>query len=306
MKFPETKLRADVVNAIQLHAKISGINAAAKGSFFPLRPSSALKSERELYYGLINYYKPGSIAVNPIEGRNTMLLALGHALEKHFVEYIEKAFAVPYRNVRVVYGELKDKDGQSIPLSGELDFVIQNPESGELIIADSKSSADFPFKSGIPKDEHIAQINLYLHSPWAKERGIKRALIMYYNKNNSDLKAFEFTYSPELAEEVIAKFQRVLNAYNAGQVPAREHVFGLDWQAAYSSFKTHDNKEFETPVPERAVSNITESEIEDLDRKEILKYLAIRPDSGNIFVTERRKFWIDIGATTLLLKEEKL
>lgn len=307
MSLLKTVERGDVVEAIQTSAKIHAINTSAKSNSFPLRPSSALKSKRELYYGLINYYSPGTIITNPIEGRNTMLLALGHSIERHFVEFIERAYAIPYRNLRMNYGELKGPNNEPIPLTGELDFVLQDSKTGELIIADSKSSADFPFKSGIPKDEHIAQINLYMHSSWARERNINRALIMYYNKNNSELKVFEFSYSKQLAEEIIQKFQDVLNAYHKKEIPNREHVYGVHWQAAYSSFKDYDNKEFLIPVSERAKSKIKEFDIEELDRKELVEYLGIRPDASNVFLVDgKRKLWLELGATGLLLKEEKI
>lgn len=306
MKFPETNERKDVVQEIQSAAKISAMNISAKTNSFPLRPSSALKSLRDLYYGLVNYYKPSTITTTPIEGRNVMLLSLGHAIEKHFVEFIEKSYAIPYRSLRVDYGEVIGPDGVPHKLTGELDFVLQSVKTGELVIADSKSSADFPFKASVPKQEHIAQINLYMHSKWARDLNINKAFIMYYNKNNSDIKVYEFVYSKELAQEVIDRFNVALSSYVVGSIPKREYVLGCDWQAAYSSFRDHDNKEFTIPVSERAISKITEEEIEEFDRKELVKYLAIRTDSGNIFETSQRKLWLELGATTLLLKEEKI
>jgi hypothetical protein len=307
MNFPKTTERRDVVEAIQKAAKIHAMNQTAKSNSFPLRPSSALKSKRELYYGLVNYFKPGTIPVNPNEGRNTMLLALGHSIERHFVEFIERAYAIPYRNLRVNFGELQGADGKIYPLNGELDFIIQSTVTGEMIIADSKSSADFPFKSGVPKEDHIAQINLYMHSDWARARNINKAWILYYNKNNSELKAYEFGYSKELAEEVIDNFNTALNIYLQGlPIPTRVHVLGCDWQAAYSSYRDYDNREFSIPVTERATSKLEEDIIEDMDRKELVKYLAIRPDSGNMFVTGNRRLWLELGSTTLILKEEKI
>lgn len=295
-----------VKERIQDAAKIHVMNTSAKNKSLPLRPSSALKSERELYYGLVDFYEPGRIVKTPIEGRNAMLLSLGHAIERHFIEHIERAFAVTHRNIRVHYATIEAADRRVIELTGELDYVIESTKTGELIICDSKSSADFPFKSGVPKDEHIAQINLYIHSSWARERNINKSWIMYYNKNNSEIKIYEFEYSKQLAETIVNKFLKVLNSYISGVVPNREHVLGVDWQAAYSSYREHDNKEFTVPAEKRAKSKLKESEIEDLDRKELVKFLAIRPDSGNMFITAERRLWLELGATTLILKEDKL
>lgn len=305
LNFPITTERTDVVERIQTAAKIHGMNQTAKNTSFPLRPSSSLKSLRELYYGLVNHFKPGTIPTSPIEGRNVMLLDLGHAIEKHFVGFIEKGFAVPYRSVRMEYATITGSDGSVYKLTGELDFVLQSTVTGEMIIADSKSSADFPFKSGVPKEEHIAQINLYLHSSWARERNINKAWILYYNKNNSELKAYEFSYSKELAEQIINRFVTALNSYLAGIIPAREHVLGVDWQAMYSPYKDYDNKEFAIPVDKRAVTKLDYEHIEDLDKKEIVKLLGTRNDAGNVFDFGVKKLYLEAGSTTLILKEIK-
>ncbi len=295
-----------VVDRIQTAAKIHSINTSSKGNFFPLRPSSALKSERELYYGLQDYYNPGMISKTPIEGRNAMLLSLGHAIEKHLIEHTERAFAITHRNLRLNYGHIKNNKGEEIPLMGEFDFTIQSSETGELIIADSKSSADYPFSTGVPKDDHIAQINLYLHSAWARERAIKRAWIIYYNKNNSDLKCYEFEYNKELAESIINKFQKVYSAYEKGVIPNREHVLGSDWQAMYSQYRDHDTQEFKVPVVDRKMIILDPAYIEDLDRKELVKFFATDRNSGCVFKVGLFKYWLELGSTTLILKKEKV
>ncbi|MES1988104.1 MAG: hypothetical protein V4440_08760, partial [Pseudomonadota bacterium] len=86
----------------------------------------------------------------------------------HLVDALKSAFQVPYTAQKIIYGVIKDAGKADIVLGGELDFVLKLP-SGELVICDSKSSADFPFKrNDLPKEEHVAQINLYLHSDFAR------------------------------------------------------------------------------------------------------------------------------------------
>lgn len=251
-----------VVAKIQAEAKAGTTKERTDKNSFPLRPSSALKSDRDLHYALLNYFKPGTIPVTEIEGRNCMLLQFGHAVEAHLVRFIEGAFEVPFKAQKINFGELQSQrnpkggaganPARLIDLGGELDFVIKLP-SGELVIADSKSSADFPFKKlDFLKEDHVAQINLYLHSDFAKQHGIKRAWVFYYNKNDSNLKIAEFSYDKRLAEATIARFQRILtNVENGGAVPLQHHVLGVDWQAAYSNFRDYDWREYETPVEGR-------------------------------------------------------
>jgi hypothetical protein len=299
---PSTEL-ANVRERIQEAAKIFAMNTQSKGNSFPLRPSSALKSDRDLYYGLVNYFKPGTIPVDPVEGRNAMLLSLGHAIETHFVEHIGRAFAVGNRNMRVTYGQVTMPDGTQYNLGGEFDFTITSTKTGETVIADSKSSAAFPFKGDLPKDDHIAQINLYLHSDWARERGINKAWIMYYCKNDSDIRIFEFAYNKEAAEAVIARFQAVLDSYKKGELPKRVHVLGSDWQAAYSSYRTYDNRSFLTP---RHLRTVVKGELdEELDSKGLVKRIAIEYDN-QVVEANGRRYWLELGTTTLILKKEKI
>lgn len=253
-----------VVEKIQAEAKSATTAERIAKNSFPLRPSSALKSDRDLHYALLNYFKPGTIPVTEIEGRNCMLLQFGHAVEAHLVPFIEKAYGVPFKAQKITFGKLISNRSKvalngidadtttTIEMGGELDFVIKLP-SGELIIADSKSSADFPFKKlDFLKEDHIAQINLYLHSDFAKQHGIKRAWVFYYNKNDSNIKIAEFSYDKRLAEATIARFQKILtNVENGGAVPTSSHVLGVDWQASYSNFRDYDWRAYEEPIGSR-------------------------------------------------------
>lgn len=294
--------RPKLVERIEEAALLNSAKEDSTRSSFPLRPSSALKSSRELYYGLAHYYRPGSVTVDPT--RNPILLSLGHAIERHLVEQLERIAEVTFKNHRVTYGAITDKaTGEVIQLSGELDFCIKGTD-GSLIVCDSKSSSDFAFtKAPLPKEEHVAQINLYLHSDWAQSLNVKRAVILYYNKNNSKLKAFEFTYSPGLAIATIERFQEVHDAYRDGKIPPREHVYGLDWQPGYSRYLTEDMKEFHVEVEKRDVVNLYDSDsvcelgLEEMSDKEIIRLLAT--GYGNKIVNGH---YLEVGPKGLVLR----
>lgn len=293
-----------IVSAIQDAAARAGANETSNRNAFPLRPSSALKSLRDLYYGLVNYYAPGTIPTTDIEGRNSMLLGLGHVIEKHLVQAIERSYQIPFKAQVVEYGYIRKRKGlELITLSGELDFVIKLA-SGEEVICDSKSSADFPFKKGdLPKEEHIAQINLYLHSKWAQDRKIKRAFIFYYNKNDSNIKLCEFRYKPELAEQTIARFQRVYDMYEAGEVPPQEHILGVDWQASYSAFRDFQWQLYTSKFV-RPLKTLTDIETFALprDRKELLKYVVLNYGNAHITTADGRNMWAEKQGNTMCLQ----
>ncbi len=263
-----------LVKKVEEAAKTKAMADSAKRSSFPLRPSSAMKSERDLYYGLCNHFNPGSVTVDPV--RNPILLSLGHAIEKHLVGHLEEAFEVAHKNQSVDYGSVIDPaDDKEIRLTGELDFCLINGRTGEVVLCDSKSSSAWAFtKAPLPKEEHIAQLHCYLHSKWARDLNITRALLWYYNKDKSTLRCFEFTYNPSLAEAVIARFQSILNNYRLGTKPPREHVYGQDWQAAYSSFKTEDLREFTVPVDARERVEDAVLNFDDMPKTKIIRYIA--------------------------------
>ena len=208
---------------------------------FPLRPSAALKSDLDLYYDLVNYYNPGTIAKDEMDGRVHILLASGHFLEDFVVEQINRVHEVVATNERVMYGEIDGPEGK-IPLKGEYDLIFKDCDTGELILGDSKTSSDYAFRRGLPKEEHFAQLNLYMHSDEFKQKGITKARLYYYNKNNSDYDTYEFEYSEQLALNTLKKFQNIMDMYINKTPPTQEYYWGHHWKAAYGSYRTvlHD------------------------------------------------------------------
>lgn len=282
----------EIVTNIQEAAKAASEKERLSRNAFPLRPSSALKGARDLYYGLENWAKPGTIPVTPIEGRSAMLLSLGHSIERHLVDFIRKCYDVAYTNQRVQYGDIKRADGTVIPLSGELDFVLRL-STGEYVICDSKSSGAFGFRGELPKDEHVAQINLYLHSEWAKNLNIKRAFVFYYNKDTSDLKVCSFYYDKELAEATIDRFQSVFTRWEQKQKPRQEFILGVDWQAKYSAFRDYEWAPYEAPEADRAQITLNEAATKRLptDKKELLRYVITEYGTKVVFTHDGRKMF---------------
>lgn len=290
-----------IVQKVQEAAKRLTANIAVEKNSFPLRPSSALKPERDLYYGLVNYYKPGTIPVSDIEGRSCMLLSLGHVIEKHLVEFLRHAYKIPFTAQKITYGTITTKNGP-IVLGGELDFIIELP-SGELVLADSKSSADFPFKKeDVLKDSHVAQLNLYLHSDWCKSKNITRALTCYYNKNTSDLKVREFQYDERLATETVARFQRVHDAYEAGNVPKLQHILGIDWEAKYSMYRDYEWSAYKRSSSRSIVTDVDDSKFPRA-RKDLLKHIIVNFGNSHVRTTTGKELYAEMVGDDMFLRE---
>ncbi len=301
----ETAETIAVVKAIQEAAKRATANESASRNAFPLRPSSALKGARDLYYALENWKTPGKIPTTDIEGRNCMLLNLGHVVERHLVDTIKQAFKVPFTAQKLEYGEITTFE-DSIKLGGEADFFIELPATGEVVLCDSKSSADFPFKKAEAKDEHCVQLNLYLHSTFCREKNINRAWIFYYNKNNSDIRVHEFFYDKLLAEKTIQRFQSVYDMWVKGELPPQEHILGADWQSSYSQFRDYEWREYTAPFLSRNQLTLSETQTFALpkERKELLRHVVKNYGIQVITTADGRIMYAQKKGDTMILNIE--
>lgn len=212
--------------------------------FFPIRPSSATKPLRDIFYDLKNFYNPGAIPKNEFEPRVKLIFQFGHLTEQLILKLCKNKFDVQNEQKRVKYGELTDRDGTIIPLTGSIDWSMRLDNSSSVAsLVDSKSIGDYPFKTA-PKEANIAQMQLYMHSEWGRENKVDNAILIYFNKNTSDIKCIEIGYDGMLATNLLNRLKLVWDYYLKDEVPPREYLAGCDWEADYSAYKNYDNKEF--------------------------------------------------------------
>lgn len=218
-------------------------------AYFPLRPSGCLKPLRDLYYDLQNFYNPGTIPKADFEPRVKLIFQFGHLTETLLKKLCAHNFDITFEQERVKYGELLDKDGTKIPLTGAIDWAMRlDTTSSKLTLCDAKSIGDYPFK-GVPKEDNIAQMQLYMHSDWGRANNVNSAILIYFNKNTSDIKCIEVQYDAGLATKIFARLEYVWECYKKNEVPPREYLAGIDWKADYSPYVEYDNSEF-TEAPE--------------------------------------------------------
>ncbi len=279
-----TKLLAEIAESSQRLPEMEKAVAKAmdhldekEAARYPLSPSAALKPLRDLYYGLVNFHKPGTIPVDEIEPRVKLTFKLGHMIEAMLVEYFREAFQLKDEQRRVSFCTLND----GTVLTGAIDWAVVI--NGETILMDSKSSGSYPFKLA-PKEDNIAQMQLYMHSDWGRKNKVNKAILAYFNKDNSEIKCIQIDYNEKLAEAILARFYLVHKYYRDGIVPPREYVLGLDWQANYSNYRTHDSAEFNKPLEEREV--VTSNEKAPKSTKENLKAFVLRYGSAVVNYTD--------------------
>jgi CRISPR/Cas system-associated exonuclease Cas4 (RecB family) len=253
---------------------------------FPLSPSSALKSKRDLFYALKNYYAPGTIPTDALEPKVKLTFEIGHMVEAMMVKYFKEAYQLKDEQRRVTFGKLTGL--KEVELTGSIDWAVKI--NGETILMDCKSINSYGFtllhprnQVPAPKDDNIAQMQLYMHSDWGRKNNVNKAILVYFNKDKSELRCIEVSYDENLAKAILERFQEVWTLYHVDILPEREYVLGCDWQALYNNFKTHDNAEFAV-APEK---------------RTYLKVDSLAP-------TDLKEFVLEYGSTVVEFKDKTI
>jgi hypothetical protein len=132
----------DLVN----HETIELLKREQSGTskFYPLRPSSAGKCTRELYYELQEYHGLAKYP-KPLKSADThRLLNLGHSVEWHVIKQFELAkdyFTMRYKQQVLSFAELKANNPKyAHRLEGSLDMVLWSEK--HKCVMDVKSKKD--------------------------------------------------------------------------------------------------------------------------------------------------------------------
>ncbi len=146
-------------------------------------------------------------------------------------DYIHQLIMRPLLSVRgihVVSSEVNIPPQELI--SGRADIVISDGK--DLYIVDIKSMNSMIFKNlEEPKEEHINQIQLYLHylDP-------KKGILLYVNKDTQELKEFQFDYDSKIANKLIRQLKTLKTKIEANIIPKRLVDWPRSWQCRYCSF----------------------------------------------------------------------
>jgi len=147
-------------------------------------------------------------------------------------DYIHQLIMRPLlsmREIHVVASEINIPPQQLI--SGRADAILSDGK--ELYLLDIKSINGTIFKSlDKPKEEHINQIQLYLHflDP-------KKGILLYVNKDTQELKEFFVDYDKERAENLLKDLIELKKKIDANIIPKRLPDWPDNWQCRYCVFK---------------------------------------------------------------------
>ncbi len=146
-------------------------------------------------------------------------------------DYIHQLILRPLLSVRkihVVSSEVNIPPQELI--SGRADIVISDGKG--LYIVDIKSMNSMIFKTlEEPKEEHINQIQLYMHylDP-------KKGILLYVNKDTQELKEFQFDYNPKIANKLLKQLKTLKTKIEANVIPEKLADWPRNWQCRYCQF----------------------------------------------------------------------
>jgi len=133
------------------------------------------------------------------------------------------------RGVHVVAAEINIPPQELI--SGRADAILSDGK--ELYVLDIKSINSQIFKNlNTPKEEHINQIQLYLH--FFKQ---KKGILLYVNKDTQGLKEFFVDYDSKIAEGLLNELICLKVKIDGNVIPSRIPNWPGDWQCQYCQFK---------------------------------------------------------------------
>lgn len=134
------------------------------------------------------YYRCKGYEPEPFNARTMYIFACGNIVEDWFTEQCKQAGIWLSNSVKFF--------DDSIKLSGEIDILIKEPETDELVIVELKTTAGyFSWKEvngnkstkGKAKPAHLLQLMLYLYQHRLQ---VSKGVLLYLNLENKERKQF--------------------------------------------------------------------------------------------------------------------
>lgn len=166
--------------------------------------------------------------------RRFLALQVGWALHHSFRSLIQ--------GLRDVEREVALEVPPGIWVSGHIDGLIPDPETGELRLLEIKTMAPFSWerlnKGGEVEEGYVVQVALYLRALQESGEPIREALFVALNKGDGRLHQRLLSYSPEHAEKGLENLRLALTL-PPEEIPrphAPDEAGRLPWQCVYCDF----------------------------------------------------------------------
>ena len=190
-----------------------------------LSPTDALDCPRKTFYKWHKYTQEET------DTRSLRIFALGNYIHNRWQDLLDEMGLQLKREFRI------DTTHKGIPIHGYVDSICSI--DGQLYVVEFKSQKDWMYgKTDYLQDakpEHRAQVQLYMHFT-----GIHKAIILYENKNTSELREFQLSYDENFVTEILNSFEKLYSQINLNELPEKISGAKLDkYPCAYCGFRQH-------------------------------------------------------------------
>ena len=192
--------------------------------------SDAGKCQRKVVMSLMNIEES-----NPADFDSQLRFAVGHAFEEAIARILEA-----YQGATYVREDRVEIVSEGVKITGRKDFDAVRVATDDAIIelkSTNARSMGFLLKRGTPNDEHVRQLNLYLHSA-GKQIGYLVYLAAGSTKGEPPLHSWIVRYDKAMAEADIAAAVAADRMAKAGVVPAIPQDYKKSgYPCSYCNFK---------------------------------------------------------------------
>lgn len=171
------------------------------------------------------FFKFKNVSKEKMEARVLRMFDQGNAIHQLIMKPL---FGL--REIHVVSSEIKIPPQKLI--SGRADAVLSDGKA--LYVLDIKSMNSMLFRVlKEAKEENVYQLQLYLH--YFK---IPKGILLYVNKDTSELKEFLIQYNPKLAQTLLKGLEALKVKIDNNIIPPRIVDYPKGWQCRYCQFRS--------------------------------------------------------------------
>lgn len=171
-----------------------------------LSPTDAYGCPRKIFYKWYKY------DCEPTNAQNLRVFSMGNAIHERWQSLLQE-MGIQLKDEFYI-----DDTYKGVPIHGYVDSIclIDNTP----VIVELKSQKDWMYGKidylKEAKKEHIGQVMIYMHFT-----GIHTSILLYENKNTSELKEFIVKYDKEKALEILNSFVETYELINLNELPER-------------------------------------------------------------------------------------
>ena len=195
------------------------------------------------------YYRCKGYEAEPFNARTMYIFACGNIVEDWFIEQTKQMGIWKANSVKFFNNDIR--------LSGEIDILVEEPETEELVIIEMKTTAGYyswkeingnMSTKGKAKPAHLLQLMLYLYE---YREQVSKGVLLYFNLENKERKQFIVKLHEEdgkhypvidgklyknfSVQDIHARYEEVQGYIDRDQLPPRD--FQLEYSAELTELK---------------------------------------------------------------------